>query len=188
MKKKKTNWISIIAVVVIAAVAGLGYSLYSFYSSGSAERGIVICDPENPSDCLWQDHMHFLVLISAGGADDVQNLPLEKGDLDKPHTHEERNVIHWHSSVPYDPVRQEAIDKSVFTLSASLASIGVEMPDGGKVFVKKKGGSWEYAQNQGGYVWDDSDIIFVTTDSSANEEIVSELEASGISLPYLGAG
>ena len=175
-------------IVAITAVAGLGYSLYSFYSSGAADRGIIICDPEDSSDCLWQDHMHFLVMISNDGVGDIQDLPLERGDLDRPHTHEERNVIHWHSSVPYDSAKQEVIDKSAFTLSASLASIGVEMPEGGKVFVKKRDGSWEYAQGQVEYVWDDGDIIFVTADSAANSDIVSDLDASGIVLPYLGAG
>ncbi len=188
MKKGKRSWTLIVVVIVVVAVAGLAYSLYSFYASGAADVGIVICDPNNPSDCLWQDHMHAMVLMSNDGAGNINNLPVERGNLDKAHTHEERNIIHWHSSLPYDPVKEEVIDKSPFMLSNSLASIGVDLPENGKAFVKKKGGAWEQRTEYGNYVWGDNDIIFVTTDASPADAIISELESSDIRLPYLGAG
>ena len=188
MEKRKNSWTPVIVVIVLVIAAGLGFSIYSFYSSGSAEKGIVVCDPNDSSKCLWQDHMHALVIVSADGVSNIRNLPLERGGLDKAHTHEERNVIHWHSSLPYDPVKQEVLDKAPFMLSNSLASIGIGLPEDGKMFVKKKSGAWGQRAEYGSYVWEDNDIIFVTTDSATNEEIISELASSDIRLPYLGVG
>ena len=74
---KKADWTPIILAVVIAAIAGLSYSLYIYYSSGSAEKGIVVCDPKDPGKCLWQDHVHALVVMSIDGK--TKDLPLQKG-------------------------------------------------------------------------------------------------------------
>lgn len=185
VKRSKTNWTPIIVVAVVIVAAALGYSVYYFYSSGSAEQGIVVCNPQDPSECLWQDHIHALVLISIDGV--VQDLPTEKGPLAEGHTHEERNVMHWHSSVPYDPVKREIIDKTSLTLESSLRSAGVELPEGGRLFVKKAS-AWERRAEYGGYVWSDRDIIFVAKDSRSDGETLAYLQAANINLPYLGAG
>ncbi len=185
MKKRKFNWLPIIVLIVVAAIAGLSYSLYVFYSSGAAEKGIVVCDPQNPTDCLWQDHIHSLVIISIDG--NVQDLPIEKGALDKAHTHEEKNILHWHNSLPYDPLKQEVIDKTPLTLKNSLNSIGVALPEGGRLFVKKSG-SWNRITEYGEYVWSDGDIIFIAKDSRSDDEILAYLNFANINLPFLGAG
>lgn len=184
-KRGKTNWMLIIVVAVVIVAAALGYSLYYFYSSGSAEKGIVVCDPNNASSCLWQDHVHALVIISIDGK--TQNLPLQKGSLNKVHTHEETNVIHWHSSLPWNPVDNEVTDKTDFMLSNSLKSIGVGLPEGGKLFVNRNG-VWSFSSDYGNFVWEDRDILFVVRDNRNNQEVMTYLETSGISLPYLGAG
>lgn len=185
-KKPKSNMKTAAIVSVIVVMLGaLSYSLYSFYASGSAERGIIVCDPHNETSCIWQDHMHAMVIISVDGS--VQNLPVEKGPLDKVHTHEERNILHWHSSLPYNPIDNELIDYSDFTLKNSLASIGLSLPEGGKLFAKR-GGVWSFSSGYGDFRWGDNDIIYVAKDGRSNDEVMSYLGSSGISLPYLGAG
>lgn len=185
MGKAKSGWTKIIIVVIVVAIAGLAYSLYAFYSSGAADRGIVVCNPNNATDCLWQDHMHALVIISVDGQ--TQDLPVERGPLDKAHTHEERNVIHWHSQLTYDPINDEVIDKSDFTISNSLNSVGFQLPEGGKLFVKRSD-SWSFGSDYGSFVWTDKDLIYIAKDGRSNEEVMQFLETSGLSLPYLGAG
>lgn len=177
------NWTPIIAIVVAVVVGALGYSLYSFYSSGTAERGIVVCNPNDPAECLWQDHIHALLLISVDG--EAQDLPIEKGPLGKTHTHEERNVLHWHSSLKYDPARKEVVDKDDLTVRGSLDSVGVELPEGARIFVGKSG-VWQKVGED--YAWSDRDIIFVAKDSRSDQDILAELRAADIRFPYLGAG
>jgi hypothetical protein len=175
----------VIGIVAIVAVIA-GYSLNQYYSSGSAEQGIVVCNPDNPSECLWQDHMHVLVIISVNGSE--MTLPIEKGDLNKAHTHEERNVIHLHSSIPYDPISRRVVDNSSFVISNSLAEIEMELPEGGMLFVKKENGEWQQASEYGDYVWGDRDILFIVSDDRSADQVLADLKASNIQLPYLGAG
>lgn len=186
MKGKKKNWTTIITAVVLVVAAGLAYSVYSFYSSGSAEKGIVVCDPKDSSKCLWQDHMHALVIISVDGP--TQNLPAQTGALNKVHTHDELNVIHWHSTLPYNPVKREVLDKTDLSLLNSLASVGLQLPEGGRLFVKPDGGYWRERNEYGGYVWDDKDILFVVKDSRSSDDVLAYLNSANINLPYLGAG
>ena len=174
--------VAIVAVVMI----GLIYSLHLFYSSGSAEEGIVVCNPENQNECLWQDHMHALVITSVNGLG--PNLPLEKGDLNDVHTHEERNVIHWHSSLPYDPVAKRVLDTSVFKVSHAFESIGWQLPEDGILFVKKENGNWEHIAEYGDYTWSDHDILYIANDGRTEEQIMNYLQKADIKLPYLGAG
>lgn len=188
MKKNSSNLKFIILGVVVVAIAGLAYSLYSFYSSGSADEGIVVCNPDNPNECLWQDHIHALVLVSENGEETT--LPIEKGDLSSAHTHEERNVIHWHSSLPYDPETKKAINPQPLMIGNSLESIGIDVPVNSRVFVRKEGGDWAKSSDTVDYVWDDRDTIYVVIgeDERSDEEILSYLRLSNIQLPYLGAG
>jgi len=75
----------------------LGYSVSVFYESGG-ERGFVICGNDG---CDLAIHWHTQLSMSVCG--EGFHLPLEAGDLDRVHTHKERDYLHFHSLVKTDP-------------------------------------------------------------------------------------
>lgn len=185
-RRKHDLKVLIIIAIVVVAIGALTYSLQVYYESGVAQKGIIVCDPNNPNVCLWQDHIHALVVSSVNGWG--PNLPVEQGDLDKVHTHEERNILHWHSSLPYDPITQKVIDTSPLTLENSFKSIEVPLPEGAMLFVKNNGGQWGMVPEYGNYTWKDRDILYLVNDGRTQEQVLAYLQTANIELPYLGAG
>ena len=200
-KKKKVKR-SLILSVIILAIVGLGYSVYIYQTAGAAERGIIVCSQEDPNLCYWQAHIHAFVMPMACGEEKV--FPTEVGDLDKQHTHEEKNIIHWHSSVPYDKNKGKIIDESVLKLGTFFDSINVKFTDSSfydysneqtcpagsgrlKMFVSKNG-VWQRNSEFRDYVWDDKDIIYITFDSSSDEKVLNLLTNSRLGFPTLGVG
>lgn len=204
-KRKKSNWktyLIVAAVVVIAA--GLGYTAYQYILPGAGEREIVVCNPQNPSECLWQAHIHALIIPYVCGEE--MRLPVEAGRLSKSHTHEEKNLLHWHDQLPYDPESKEIIDKTSLTLGSSFDEIGVQFnstcffgkcngdlcSDGTqgtvKMFTKEKGGEWAENTQYRNYVWKGGDMIYISFDSRTSEEILQFLQATRFTFPFSGAG
>lgn len=175
----------VICAILAAVVAALAYSISFFYSSGSAEGGIVVCDPNNQTKCLWQDHIHVMVVMTVDGRQ--VDLPPGVGELNRPHTHDETNIIHWHASLPYDPATGKVLNDSDFHISNSLQSLGVEMPVGGRLFYDR-GGAWKLAPDYYNFVWQDRDIVYILNDSRTDDAVLSYLGSANIQLPYLGAG
>lgn len=205
VKGKKSGWKTyLIVLVVVVIAAGLGYTAYQYLLSGAGEGGIVVCNPQNPSECLWQAHMHALIIPSVCG--DELRLPVEAGRLSKSHTHEEVNLLHWHDQLPYDPAKGEIIDKTSLMLGNSLGEIGVEFnstcffgkcngdlcADGTqgmvKMFVKEKGGEWKENTQFRDYVWKDGDMVYISFDSRTSGEILQFLQATRFTFPFSGAG
>ncbi len=195
-KKKKMKRNLILSLIVVAAL-GLVYSLYAAFTTGAVQKGVIVCPTED--NCIWQAHVHAYVPTIICG-DDVR-LPIEKGPLDGPHTHEEKNVIHWHDRLPYDKANQRILDATPLTLGAFFDAIdiifdsdrimgkenGGVCPDGGigtlKMFVDGK------QNNQfRNYVWEDRDVILLVFDSRAVNEIEAQLATQPIKFPTLGRG
>ena len=77
-------------------IFGLSYSVATFYMGGG-ERGFVVCGDQG---CDLAVHWHSQLEMSVCGT--TFNLPLEKGDLDKQHTHKERDRLHFHALLKSD--------------------------------------------------------------------------------------
>ncbi len=102
--KKKRRVLPILGYsVALVVVVVLGYYGYVFSRSEAEIEGITVC--ESADVCYRTVHVHADVIIDVCG--EQMRLPLEKGPLDGPHTHKERNKIHFHSKLRIDP-RTEA--------------------------------------------------------------------------------
>ena len=203
VRKKSRNVFKIIIIaLVFAAVVGLGYSVYNYYQSGAA-GGIVVCNPQKPDECFWQAHIHTFIVPVA--CEEERRLPIESGELQEIHSHEEKNVLHWHASVPYDRQKQKIVDKTTLMLGTAFKELNVEFnstcffekcnddlcadgkPGKLKMFVKRDG-RWQQNFDFEKFVWLDQDVIYLAFDSRADEEILQFLQTSDIRFPVLGVG
>lgn len=175
---------------------GIAYSLYVTFRSGAASRGVVTCVAEN--ECYLTAHIHAYAPIEICGEE--FRLPIEKGALTGPHTHEEKNIIHWHDRLRYDKGKQDVVDPTPFTLGAFFDAVEIpftsdaiaNQANGGacngeaaalKVFVNGK-------QNAAyrSYRWSDKDVIFIVFDSRTPAEVEAWLKTNPIVFPTLGRG
>ena len=174
-------------------ITGLAYSVSVYYSSGAATEGIVVCNPNNSTDCTWQAHIHTLIIPQL--CDEEARFEIEVGLLNQTHTHEERNVLHWHDRLPYDSVTQEILDTSPLRLDNSLRSIGFSIINSTdcigttKYFANKenywtKDKSWTLEDRT--YVWSDRDIIYIAHGNRTVEEVLLFLGTTQFSFPTLG--
>ncbi len=195
--KKKNIKRSITLSVILLIAAGVAYSLYVTFTSGAAQSGIIVCPSEN--ECYWTAHVHTYVPIKVCGED--VRLPIEKGSLAGPHTHEEKNIIHWHERLLYDKNTQKLVDATPLTLGAFFDAIEVQFTEdsildkknndqcldntGGtlKMFVNGK-----YMPPSRDHVWKDREVIYFVFDSSNPSEIEKEISENPIGFPSLGRG
>ncbi len=197
---------SVIWSAVILAAIGIGYSLYVYFQSGAAAQGIIVCSKDNPNLCVWQAHIHSYIVPMLCGVE--ERLPTEVGSLQKSHTHEEKNTLHWHDRLPYDKSVGDITDKTPLTLDDSFHEIGVQLTDACfmgkcdddlcgskpgtlKIFANtekywEKGTRWQEVDVN--YVWSDRDIIYIAFDEKSNEETLSYLNSARIEWPILGVG
>ncbi len=206
MPKKKTSGSKkyFLVLITILVVGVLGYGLYSYYTSGAKEQGIIVCNPQNPDECYWQAHIHTFVIQEVCG--ESKAFPKEHGELEEDHTHEETNIIHWHDRIMIEKQTGELVDISALTLGAYFDSVGVTLsdtclydkcngdtcPDGSvgtvRMFVKHKDGGWEQSMKFDDYVWDYGDLIHISFDNKTSEEILEGLKESEIKFPIIGTG
>lgn len=201
-KKSKNVFKTIVTVLIVLAIAGLGYSVYAYYQAG-AQQGIVVCNPQNPTECVWQAHIHtFVVPVVCG---EERRLPIEVGELEETHTHEEKSAFHWHDRVPFDKEKQEILDKTPLMIGTAFQQINSRLTstclldkcngdlcaDGTvgtlKMFVKR-GDTWQQNFEFENFVWQDQDIIYLAFDSRTAGEVLQFLETSGIRFPVVGVG
>ncbi|MBI5266003.1 MAG: FixH family protein [candidate division Zixibacteria bacterium] len=186
----------LIGAGIIVVVSGLGYSLYVTYQSGAATRGIVT--PLADGTYIWTAHVHAYVPIFICGEE--YRLPTEVGALTGPHTHEEKNTIHWHDKLPYDVAAQKILDTKPLALGAFFSALDVPFgPDqvtdtvspgtcGGKPATLKMFVSGKSSDAWGDYVWRDRDVIAIFFDERTASDIEGELKARPITFPALGRG
>jgi len=194
-KKKRIKQSAVLTIAVIILL-GIAYSLFITFKSGARSSGLIVCPQENK--CYWTAHIHAYVPIKICGED--KRLPIELGPLNEPHTHEEKNVIHWHDRLLYDNVNKKLLDPAPLTLGAFFDALKVNFnldsildkkngdlcPDGTstlKMFVNGKRND-QFRD----YIWKDKDVIVLAFDSRSHEEIEAELMQNPIKFPALGRG
>ncbi len=186
----------LIATGILLVASGLGYSLYVTYQSGATTRGIVTTLADGTS--IWTAHVHAYVPIVICGEE--IRLPTEVGALTGPHTHEEKNTIHWHDKLPYDPVAQQVLNTKPLTLGAFFDALDVPFgPDRAadtkspgvcegkpatlKMFVNGKASdAWR------DYMWHNKDVIVIFFDERTSAQIEEDLLSRPIAFPALGRG
>lgn len=197
----------VFAAVLLVAVA-VSYSLFVVYSSGAAKRGVTVCVSE--SECYWSAHIHAEVDIDLCG-DKSYRFPIEKGSLDGPHTHEERNLIHFHERLRYDPATKEILDPGPLTLGAFFDAMEVPFdsskvldrqegdlrngkPGSVKMFVSRNWVREELGQPHAEYrdfIWRDGDVITIVFDEKPAEAVAKEEQKAsaeftpGLTLPII---
>ncbi len=195
---KKIKKAFIAAAILIAAI-GIAYSLYFVYTSGAAERGVTVC--VTPDECYWSAHIHSEVSIDICG-DESYRFAVEKGPLDGPHTHEEKNLIHFHERLRFDPQTKEILDLTALTLGAFFDNMEVNFgaerildktngdicngqPGNVKMYVSRNWNRNELGKPVGNfrdYVWKDGDIITIIFDEKPSEKVESEKQSANAEL------
>lgn len=189
-KIKRTVSLSLVLVVLI----GLSYSVYIVYSSGAAQRGVTVCVSEN--ECYWSAHIHAEVTVDICG-DDSFRFPVEKGPLNGSHTHEEKNLIHFHERLLIDTKTQEILDPQPLTLGAFFDAME-ETLDSEKIFDKKNGDlckgqlstvkmfvNGRPSSSFRDYIWKDGDKIKIVFDERPVEEVAKEEQSTTFLAPQL---
>ena len=186
-----------IFIVLLAGAAGLGYSLYITIKSGAVDAGVVSCP--SAGQCIWTAHIHAYLPISICGED--YRLPIEIGALTGPHTHEEKNIAHWHDKLPYDKKTKEIMDAAPLTLGAFFDAIEVPFnsdriankknsdlcPDGSKGITKVLVNG-TIVENPREYIWKNHDIIMIFFDSRTPLETERKAAEAPLTFPTLGRG
>jgi len=116
--------------IALGILLGLGYSAVYYLESGVIERGLIICENtnDNTKECSLAIHIHADMDGSICG--EVLKLPLQKGDpLTEPHTHTERNKIHWEGKLKVDKNTKEVIDKTPLKIGTFMDVMGVRFND-----------------------------------------------------------
>jgi len=174
--KKNAGSIATLAFALAALVA-----VY-FVATGFREREenirsqnpIVFCRPENvPPDeqtCLYTTHAHLYITVRIFGRE--RTLPFERGGLENPHTHAQKNKLHWHALVEVDPRTRKA-PEDAFTLGGAFDNLGIYFATDG-IFERRTGEAnpntgtpsgmtmavnGEKNGEFGEYVWNDGDRI-----------------------------
>jgi len=194
---KKKNWkTAIIWSLIVLVLAGLAYSLRVALQTGP---WIITCPTEGT--CFATAHIHAYVPIWLCGED--YRLPIEVGRLDGPHTHEEKNIIHWHDKLPYDAVNQKLMETAPLTLGVFFDAMQIHFdqdgiadkrngdacPDGTtgtlKVFVN---GVLPELASMRDWIWRDKEVISIFFDGRTVAEILEALKNNPVAFPKLGRG
>ncbi len=161
----KWSNVLIIGFVVIGLIA----FFYVANRFGGGEKGvttekpITTCQPENAppekQKCYYTAHIHMNLHVINGGQ--TVDLSFEKGDLQKSHTHAEKNKIHWHVTLPVDPKSKQITDYSPLRLKAVLDEFQINY-QGKKINVLVNG----QEKSEGvDYIWQDGDTVEVKIES-----------------------
>ena len=211
IRKSLKRALSVLLLSLIIAV--LAYSVSVYFSRGAATEGIVVCNPNDPTDCTWQAHIHALIVPVVCGEE--IRFGTEVGLLNQSHTHEERNVLHWHDRLPYDSTQSKILDTTPLRLDNSFNSIGFSVDTSKcsgelKVFVNEenywtKNTQWRKIEGYIAagvaipppgkpspnswvidYVWSDREIIYMSFDNTTVQEVLDYLQTTQFSFPTLG--
>jgi len=106
-------------IVLGVVFFGLGYSVSYFYQKGG-ERGFVICGPEG---CELAAHWHSQLEMNVCGK--PYHLPLELGDLNKQHTHKERDKLHFHATIKTDKTGTQLLEPEKLKVGELFAQLNI---------------------------------------------------------------
>ncbi len=167
-KKKWYVWAGYILALIILGY--VGYSVYYYLSNVEEIEEFNVCYEDK---CIRSYHIHADIHIDLCGERVL--LPLEHGPLEGPHTHKERNYIHFHERLPYDPTTGQILDTLPLELGTFMNEMdimfndrciskycnGNPCPDGKpgtvRMFVNGQPNT-EFDQ----YIWKDKDEIQIT--------------------------
>lgn len=190
---------AVVLSLLIAAAVGLSYGVFKTHASGAAAEGIIVCP--TPGNCLWTAHVHAQLEFSICGEE--IRLQVEKGPLDGPHTHEEKNLIHWHERTPIDQATGKLLDTTPLKLGSFFDAMEVAFSDtqigdkedgdtcpDGKPGVLKAFVNGIPIDNARDYIWKDKDVIKIVFDESPrpppqNIGAAAIFRAPQISLPII---
>ncbi len=194
---KKKYKLGIIWFLILLALGGLVYSLI-FTQKQDTSNGIITC-PKAGGECVWTAHIHAYMPINICG--EYFRLPTEVGALNLPHTHEEKNLAHWHDKLPYDMETKSIKETENLLVKAFFKEI--KIPIGEDRIANKKNGDLCQSGNPGilrvfvngietkdflNYLWRDKDVIYFEFSDRTTEEIKKELKEKPIVFPLLGRG
>lgn len=156
----------LIGIGIAALLVVLGYSVSYFYQAGG-ERGFVVCGADG---CELAVHWHSQLEMSTCGK--PVHLPLEAGDLNKQHTHKERDRLHFHALIKTDETGTNLLEPEKLRVGDLFEQLNIRFtrdcfmdycngdacPDGkpGTLRMAVNGvPNNEFAE----YVWRDGDVI-----------------------------
>jgi hypothetical protein len=169
-KRKWPIWAGYIVAIIVLGY--IGYSVYYYLSTQENVEEFEVCYADK---CIKTFHTHADISIELCGKRVM--LALEKGALEGPHTHKERNMIHFHERLPYEPTTGKILDTKPLELGTFMNEMDMRFndrcigqycngdlcPDGKpgavRMFVNEQPNS-EFDK----YVWNDKDKIKITFD------------------------
>jgi hypothetical protein len=169
-KKKRNPWIMAGYIAGIIVLAYIAYSVWYFLANQESVEEFQVCSADR---CVKTFHIHSNIHFDICGKS--INLPLEHGPLEESHTHKERNYVHFHERLPYDPVSGKLLDTTPLQLSTFMNDFDIRFnerciagycngdvcPDGKlgtiRMFVNEQPNT-EFDK----YVWKDKDEILIT--------------------------
>ncbi len=114
-RKKKSLMHYLGYLVAALLVAGIGYSVYYFLSGTENTEEYDVCVDDR---CIRAFHAHMQLSVELCGEKTL--LPLERGPLDGPHTHKERNLIHFEERLPYEKETGRLLDTTPFRMETIM--------------------------------------------------------------------
>ncbi|MST04306.1 MAG: hypothetical protein EXS49_01940 [Candidatus Pacebacteria bacterium] len=194
---KKKYKLGIIWFLILLALGGLVYSVI-FTQKQDTSNGIITC-PKASGECVWTAHIHAYMPINICG--EYFRLRTEVGALNLLHTHEEKNLAHWHDKLPYDMETKSIKETENLLVKAFFSEIKV--PIGEDRIASKKNGDLCPDGKPGtlrvfvngiekkdflNYLWRDKDVIYFEFSDRDALEIQKELKEKPIVFPVLGRG
>ena len=194
--KKFPKKIVLIPLLLLGAGI-LAYSLAVTLRSGAVKSGVVTC--LDNGECYWTAHIHAYVPISICGQE--YRLPIEKGDLTGPHTHEEKNLAHWHDRLAYDSKTKQITNTRPLLLKSFFEAIGIPFsntgldgktngdlcPDGKRGQLKGfVNGS--HVENIESHILRDRDVIQIFFDEREPAALEQEIRQRPLPFPAAGRG
>ncbi len=166
LPKKRKSFVPLLVSLIITVISlGLAYSVATFYQTGG-ERGFIVC---STAGCELAVHYHSQLEINVCGK--PVHLPLEAGDLNRQHTHKERDRLHYHSLIRADE-KSNILEPEKLRLGELFDTVGIKFtkecfdkycngdkcPDGkqGRLLMLVNGLPNEHLQE---YNWKDGDKI-----------------------------
>lgn len=170
-KKRAVKPVKVIGYLVLAAfIVFLGYSVYTYESSVEKIEEFEVCYEDR---CIKTFHTHSMIDVRLCGERIL--FPLERGPLEGPHTHKERNMIHFHERLPYDPKTGILLETAPLKVGSFLSAMDMRFskecvgkycngdvcPNGkrGQVKMSVNGVQNDEFEN---YAWEDGDDIQIT--------------------------
>ncbi|MDO8583238.1 MAG: hypothetical protein Q7R51_01800 [bacterium] len=160
-KKRKCFTTPLFVLIIILIIGFLGYSVFTYQNSQQEQEGFFTCSKDGKT-CEISRHIHSEIEMSVCGEEII--FPKEKGNLNKQHTHKEKNRLHWHARIKVDPITRKPLDQTPLNLASFLEQMEYKFPEACpsnsssqlKVYV-----NGQFAEDKLNYIWKDADKISV---------------------------